>query len=124
VVRFVDARSGEETGQIKDAHEGAKSIKLCYLGAKEKMVSFGFTKQSQRQLKVWWARGGESEQQQKQHLLPLFPLTLSLSLSLSLSLYLSLCISLSLGSSLAPLSCISLSCLVLVLWLALSPVPH
>jgi len=52
VVRFVDARSGEETAQIPGAHEGAKSIKLCYLGAKEKMVSFGFTKQSQRQLKV------------------------------------------------------------------------
>lgn len=48
----MDARSGEETAQIPGAHEGAKSIKLCYLGAKEKMVSFGFTKQSQRQLKV------------------------------------------------------------------------
>lgn len=55
----MDARSGEETSQIKDAHEGAKSVKLCYLGAKDKLVSFGFTKQSQRQLKVivvWQSR--------------------------------------------------------------------
>ena len=53
VVRFVDGRSAEETMSIKDAHEGAKSVKLTFLGSKEKLVSFGFTKQSQRQLKVW-----------------------------------------------------------------------
>jgi len=61
----VDARSGEETAQIPGAHEGAKSIKLCYLGAKEKMVSFGFTKQSQRQLKVGVV-GGEGEKGRKE----------------------------------------------------------
>lgn len=61
----MDARSGEETAQIPGAHEGAKSIKLCYLGAKEKMVSFGFTKQSQRQLKVGVV-GGEGEKGRKE----------------------------------------------------------
>lgn len=35
------------------AHEGARSSKLTFLGTKEKLVSVGFTKQSQRQFKVW-----------------------------------------------------------------------
>lgn len=35
------------------AHEGARSSKITYLGTKEKLVSVGFTKQSQRQFKVW-----------------------------------------------------------------------
>lgn len=52
-VRFVDARSSEEVAQIKEAHEGAKSVKMTFLGAKDKLVSFGFTRQSQRQLRVW-----------------------------------------------------------------------
>lgn len=34
-------------------HEGARSSKLTFLGTKEKLVSVGFTKQSQRQFKVW-----------------------------------------------------------------------
>lgn len=52
-IRLVDARSSEETATIKDAHEGAKSVKLAFMGSKDKLVSFGFTRQSQRQLKVW-----------------------------------------------------------------------
>jgi coronin-1B/1C/6 len=55
-VRIVDARSGEEAAVIDGAHEGAKSVKVCFLGAKDKMVTFGFTKQSQRQLRVWDSR--------------------------------------------------------------------
>jgi coronin-1B/1C/6 len=52
-VRFVDARTSEEAFKIDEAHEGAKSVKMTYLGAKDKLVTFGFNKQSQRQLKVW-----------------------------------------------------------------------
>jgi coronin-1B/1C/6 len=52
-IRFVDARSSEETAKVEQAHEGAKSVKMCWLGPKDKLVSFGFTRQSQRQLRVW-----------------------------------------------------------------------
>ena len=41
------------TQKIDEAHEGAKSVKLTFLGKKEKLVSVGFTRQSQRQFKVW-----------------------------------------------------------------------
>ena len=33
--------------------QGAKSMKLQFLGALEKFVSVGFTRQSQRQIKMW-----------------------------------------------------------------------
>lgn len=49
----MDARTAEEAITIAEAHDGAKSMKLCFLGAKDKMVSFGFNKQSQRQLKAF-----------------------------------------------------------------------
>lgn len=35
------------------AHEGARSSKLTFMGTKEKLLSVGFTKQSQRQFKIW-----------------------------------------------------------------------
>lgn len=38
---------------VSMAHEGARSSKLTFLGTKEKLVSVGFTKQSQRQFKIW-----------------------------------------------------------------------
>ncbi len=34
-------------------HEGARSSKLTFLGSKDKLVSVGFTRQSQRQFKIW-----------------------------------------------------------------------
>lgn len=43
------------------AHEGARSSKITYLGTKEKLVSVGFTKQSQRQFKVWDPRNLSKE---------------------------------------------------------------
>lgn len=43
------------------AHEGARSSKITYLGTKEKLVSVGFTKQSQRQFKVWDPRNLSTE---------------------------------------------------------------
>lgn len=52
-VRIIDARSAEVAQQVSMAHEGARSSKLTFLGTKEKLVSVGFTKQSQRQFKVW-----------------------------------------------------------------------
>ena len=52
-VRICDPRGGEVVQEIPNAHEGAKSIKLTYLGKKNKFVTLGFTRQSQRQIKLW-----------------------------------------------------------------------
>lgn len=43
------------------AHEGARSSKLTFLGSKEKLLSVGFTKQSQRQFKIWDPRKLDKE---------------------------------------------------------------
>jgi coronin-1B/1C/6 len=61
VVRLYDARSGQ-VSQIKDgAHGGTKSVKMTFLGDKETFVTVGFTKQSQRQFKVWDPRKLDKE---------------------------------------------------------------
>lgn len=52
-IRIIDPRAGVVAGTVENAHEGAKSFKLTYLGATNKLVSVGFTKQSQRQLKIY-----------------------------------------------------------------------
>ena len=52
-VRIVDARDNAVAQEIPDAHEGAKSVKLTFLGDKEKLATVGFTRQSQRQIKMW-----------------------------------------------------------------------
>mmetsp|Transcript_35983 Transcript_35983/g.62205 ORF Transcript_35983/g.62205 Transcript_35983/m.62205 type:complete len:439 (-) Transcript_35983:316-1632(-) len=52
-VRIVDARDNAVAQEIPDAHEGAKSVKLTFLGDKEKLATVGFTRQSQRQIKIW-----------------------------------------------------------------------
>lgn len=52
-LRIVDPRENRVAGIIENAHEGAKSVKLTFLGARDKMVSVGFTRQSQRQIKMW-----------------------------------------------------------------------
>eukprot|EP00968_Pinguiococcus_pyrenoidosus_P013368 scaffold1220_cov259-Pinguiococcus_pyrenoidosus.AAC.40 len=52
LIRIVDGRTAECTASFQ-AHEGAKSCKLTYLGQKDKLVTVGFTRQSQRQFKIW-----------------------------------------------------------------------
>lgn len=52
-VRIIDARTGALASTIQTAHEGSKSTKLAYLGPLEKIVTVGFTRQSQRQMKFW-----------------------------------------------------------------------
>ena len=53
-VRIYDARAGgAASAEIHEAHEGAKSTKLTFLGRLNNLVTVGFTKQSQRQFKIW-----------------------------------------------------------------------
>lgn len=52
-VRVIDARSNTVATEAIKAHEGSKAIKLTYAGRKEMLVSVGFTKSSQRELKIW-----------------------------------------------------------------------
>ena len=51
-IRLCDPRSGSVSAEVQ-AHENSKTFKLCWLGAREKLVSVGFTRQSKRQIKVW-----------------------------------------------------------------------
>lgn len=60
-VRIHDARNGRTTGMIKTAHEGVKSIKMTYTGNMDKLVTVGFTRQSQRQFKIWDPRKLDAE---------------------------------------------------------------
>lgn len=60
-VRIVDARSSKVATLIDTAHEGAKSTKLTYTGSFDKLISIGFTRQSQRQFKIWDPRNTSSE---------------------------------------------------------------
>jgi coronin-1B/1C/6 len=52
-IRFIDPRTAAESGKIVDAHEGAKSMKLQYMGDSGKVLSTGASKQTGRELKVW-----------------------------------------------------------------------
>jgi coronin-1B/1C/6 len=60
-VRIFDARTATLATKIETVHEGAKSIKMAYLGALDKMVTVGFTRQSQRQFKIWDPRNTAKE---------------------------------------------------------------
>ena len=60
-VRLHDARSGRTTQTITQAHEGVKSVKLTYTGPLDRLVTVGFTRQSQRQFKIWDPRNVSSE---------------------------------------------------------------
>lgn len=44
-----------------DAHEGTKASKAVYLGNRDYLLTVGFTRQSQRQLKIWDTRNLETE---------------------------------------------------------------
>eukprot|EP01038_Epipyxis_sp_PR26KG_P009242 gene9242-12456_t len=52
-VRLVDARTAQIVSVIENAHAGAKSTKLTFLGNQNKFISVGFTRQSQREFKIW-----------------------------------------------------------------------
>ena len=60
-VRICDARSPTVASVIQAAHEGAKSTKLTYLGPMDKLLTVGFTRQSQRQFKIWDPRNTSEE---------------------------------------------------------------
>lgn len=52
-IRFVDARSNCVAAKKDMAHDGAKSVKITYLGNEGKFLSVGFDRQSKRQIKLW-----------------------------------------------------------------------
>ena len=60
-VRIIDARSSQVAAIIETAHEGAKSTKLTYTGSLNRLVTVGFTRQSQRQFKIWDPRNTSVE---------------------------------------------------------------
>ena len=60
-IRIVDARGAAVTGTIENAHEGAKSTKMLYLGSSNLILTVGFTKQSMRQFKIWDPRNLTAE---------------------------------------------------------------
>ncbi|GLE05962.1 hypothetical protein PINS_up015173 [Pythium insidiosum] len=61
IVRLYDARSGQVAALKDGAHGGTKSVKMTFLGDKETFVTVGFTKQSQRQFKIWDPRKLDKE---------------------------------------------------------------
>ena len=52
-VRIMDARTSTVATTILTAHEGAKSTKLTYTGSLDRLITVGFTRQSNRQFKIW-----------------------------------------------------------------------
>ena len=60
-VRIVDGRTAAVASIINTAHEGSKSTKLTYLGNLDRLVTVGFTRQSQRQFKIWDPRNTSTE---------------------------------------------------------------
>ena len=60
-VRIIDARTSTIATTILTAHEGAKSTKLTYTGRLDRLITVGFTRQSQRQFKIWDPRNVSRE---------------------------------------------------------------
>lgn len=60
-VRLVDARSAVVSTTIENAHEGAKTAKLTFTGQHDKLITIGFTKQAQREFKIWDPRNHSHE---------------------------------------------------------------
>ena len=53
-LRIVDPRTGKLTQTVATVHEGAKSVKLAYVGDDAShIVSVGFSKTSSREMKLW-----------------------------------------------------------------------
>jgi len=51
-VRIVDPRQQRIVSEA-EAHQGIKGSRMCYLGNKEKLLSVGFTKTSEREFALW-----------------------------------------------------------------------
>jgi len=51
-IRIVDPRTGKEASKFK-GHDGAKSVKMFYANESGKLCSFGASKQSSREIKIW-----------------------------------------------------------------------
>jgi len=54
-VRVVDPRANAIVQEV-EAHAGVKGMRVCFLGAKEKLFSMGFSKTSERQFTLWEPR--------------------------------------------------------------------
>mmetsp|Transcript_5170 Transcript_5170/g.6885 ORF Transcript_5170/g.6885 Transcript_5170/m.6885 type:complete len:446 (+) Transcript_5170:63-1400(+) len=52
IMKLIDPRTGETISEVQ-AHDGAKTSKLSFLGPSDRIASVGFTRQSKRQFKVW-----------------------------------------------------------------------
>lgn len=52
-VRLHDGRTSSVANTIPGAHEGIKSVKLCYLNESGKLLSVGTSRQASREVKVW-----------------------------------------------------------------------
>ena len=52
-IRMIDGRTGALANTITTPHEGSKSVKTVWLGNSGKFATVGFTRQSQRELKIW-----------------------------------------------------------------------
>lgn len=53
IIRIVDPRTATTVMKMDPAHDGAKSIKMSYCNDSGKVFSFGGSKQSAREIKVW-----------------------------------------------------------------------
>jgi WD40 repeat protein len=51
-VRLIDPRSGSITNEV-EAHAGVKGSRVVFLGRREKLFTFGFSKTSERQFCIW-----------------------------------------------------------------------
>jgi coronin-1B/1C/6 len=60
VVRLFDPRGSSVATELRAAHEGSKSVKLAFL-QDGLLATVGFTRQSQRQIKIWDAREPSKE---------------------------------------------------------------
>jgi len=58
-VRIVDPRSNKIVAE-KEAHQGTKGSRVIYLGKQEKLLSVGFSKNSDRQYSLWDPRNFET----------------------------------------------------------------
>lgn len=53
-VRIINPRTGEVTATIEKAHDGSKSVKICFVGDDSShLITVGFNKQSSREIKLW-----------------------------------------------------------------------
>lgn len=53
-LRIIDPRTGKVTASVAVAHEGSKSVKLCFVGEDSShIISSGFGKTSGREMKLW-----------------------------------------------------------------------